>query len=190
MDNKRMTKTYEPKIIKLMEGDIKKYHKVLLEYGGFDNIRDAKQQTGNNAKQIYSHRFDELQTFIYESNKQEYKKKFQSIAVYNKEKNQKTKLEKEVLKQQKQIAELKQKIQKLFNHLNTLAKSYKLNPETKISKAQRKKRYEQEQKFVKQAKDKLKNVLKSNQKVVGVWINILKLKGMNYYLKVVNDMVI
>jgi hypothetical protein len=59
-----------------MEGDIKKYHKVLLEYGGFDNIRDAKKQTGNNAKQIYSHLFDELQTFISDSNKQEYRKNF------------------------------------------------------------------------------------------------------------------
>jgi len=87
-----------------MEGDIKKYHKVLLEYGGFDNIRDAKKQTGNNAKQIYSHLFDELQAFIYESNKQEYKKKFQSVAVYNKEKNEKKKLEKKVLNQQKKIA--------------------------------------------------------------------------------------
>ena len=69
MDNKRMTKIYEPKIIKSMEGDIEKYHKFILEYGGFDNIRDAKQRTGNNANQIYSHLFDELQTFISESNK-------------------------------------------------------------------------------------------------------------------------
>ena len=81
MDNKRMTKIYEPKLLNLWKGHIKKYHKVLLKYGGFDNIRDAKQQTGNNANQIYSHLFDELQTFISESNKQECKKKFQSIAL-------------------------------------------------------------------------------------------------------------
>ena len=81
-----MTKIYEPKIIKTMEGDIKKYHKVLLEYGGFDNIREAKQQTGNNANHMYSHLFDKLEAFISESNKQDYKKKFQSIALYNNEK--------------------------------------------------------------------------------------------------------
>ena len=162
-----MTKIYEPKIIKLMEGDIKKYHKVLLEYGGFDNIRDAKKQTGNNANQIYSHLFDEIQKFISDSNKQEYKKKFQSIALYNKEKNEKKKLEKEVLKQQKQITQLKQKKEKSpINHLTS-----------KISKEQRKKRYSKEQQIVKEAKEKLKSVLHSNKKVVGVWLSIYEIKG-------------
>ena len=88
-----MTKIYQPKIIKPMEGDIKKYHKTLLQYGGFEDINDAKRQTGDNANQIYSHLFNELHNFIFDSNQQKCKKHHRSIAQHHKEKNEKKKLE-------------------------------------------------------------------------------------------------
>jgi len=81
-----MTKIYQPKIIKPMEGDIKKYYKHLLEYGGFDSIADYKRQTGSKDKatQIYNYLYDQLQGIISKTNKEEYEKHHKSIAEYKK----------------------------------------------------------------------------------------------------------
>ena len=139
-----MSQIYQPKIVKPMSGDIKKYHKIVLEANGYNSsINDYKKKTGDKAKayDIYNDLYDQLQNTIFQTNKEEYKKHHQSLAQYNKEKKQKKQLEKKVSKQQKEIAELKQQIQKPFNHLNTLAKSYKPNQPTKVFTAQRKKRY-------------------------------------------------
>ena len=138
-----MTKIYEPKIIKPMEGDIKKYHKVLLEYRGFDSISDYKRQTGSKDKatQIYNYLYDELQKTIINTNKEEYKKHHQSLAQYKKqlkEQNKNTKEANKILRQEKERME---EMKNNFNHLNYLSKNYQLEQPTKQSRNQRINRY-------------------------------------------------
>ena len=40
-NNNIKANVYKPHIIKEMSGDVRKYHKILLEYGGFKNITDV-----------------------------------------------------------------------------------------------------------------------------------------------------
>jgi len=138
-----MTKIYEPKIIKPMEGDIKKYHKLLLEYGRFDSISDYKRQTGSKDKatQIYNFLYDELQNTIINTNNENYKKHHQSLAQYKEQLKEQNKSTKEANKTLREEKERIQEMKNNFNHLNYLSKNYQLEQPTKQSRNQRINRY-------------------------------------------------
>ena len=122
----------KPQILKEMSGDVRKYHKILLEYGGFKNITDAKKQTGNNTKEIYAYLFEQLNEFIIESNKQETEKHLATINQYKKELKEKNQEIKMIKRQQKEITKITKKQERPFNHLTDLA-----SPITKVNSNER-----------------------------------------------------
>jgi hypothetical protein len=138
-NNNIKAKVFKPTIIKEMAGDVRKYHKVLLEYGGFNNIHDAKKQTGNTANEIYAFLFDQLNEFIIENNKQERQKHSTSINQYKKDIKEQNQEIKKTIKQKKEIVtKEKEDINNLkmnFNHLSSLASPItKRNRDVRINK--------------------------------------------------------